>query len=80
MTIRVLPKPQCGNCTAWLRTGPDRQTGVCRAIPPVPIFLGMGTGLLGGQPTPQIISYFPPMMVEGWCRMHEPTEPPHSEH
>ena len=63
----------CGNCNAWLPqptpTSPD--DGMCRAVPPSPLLIGVQQAKLqlGGGLTaqPVIASFFPPMTRIGWC-------------
>jgi hypothetical protein len=61
----------CGNCNAFFRTAPSE--GICRAMPPSPVLIGMGRpaielGPMGGVPQPVINGFFPPVAHHIWCR------------
>jgi hypothetical protein len=64
---------RCETCNAWMKQGSNGE-GLCRALPPVPIFYGLGQrSILSAQQTePIIISHFPAMRRDGWCRKWEP--------
>lgn len=65
---------RCGNCDAWMPV--DAQGGgLCRARPPLPVFIGMGqSGSVIRAPEaprgaePVFVSQFPQMKAHGWCR------------
>ena len=66
----------CGTCNAFLKA--NEEVGFCRARPPVPIMVGqreIPRPLLQpgaqGQIEPIVLTYFPQMMPDGWCREHE---------
>ena len=48
----------CQNCEYYLSQSDDQ--GLCRRNPPAPVLTDKG-----------IISFFPPMMKEGWCGEHK---------
>ncbi|HEY6018367.1 MAG TPA: hypothetical protein VIY48_00245 [Candidatus Paceibacterota bacterium] len=72
------PEGRCHECV-WFYT--DLQNGgtQCRANPPVPFPVpSMGPG---GQPTMQVVSFFPPVDRTSYCGMFEsenaaPIDPP----
>ena len=67
-------KECCANCNAALREG---RTLYCRAHPPTPILYGMGQPAIAiGSPQqqPVVVSHFPMMLDEGWCREWGPRD------
>ena len=68
---------KCANCNAFLtRIGPLGPESLCIANPPTPIFMGMGTTKTlnaSGQPQqiPVVLSFWPPVNSEEWCRSWE---------
>jgi hypothetical protein len=60
---------KCANCDAALRY--DAHQVYCRARPPTPVMIGAGQPVIavGEAPIrPVIVSYFPQMLNDGWCR------------
>lgn len=75
-------KYACSNCNAAKKIGPTDYA--CRAVPPVPVFLGMRQvhsafpHVVGVKPhvtqEPVISSQYPVVGAEDWCREHQPVE------
>jgi hypothetical protein len=66
------PRQCCGNCNAFRQTSQNGD-GMCCALPPTPMIIGMGRPLIefggvGGVPQPVINGFFPPVNRNIWCR------------
>lgn len=63
----------CATCNAWFKQ--SNGMGLCRALPPTPVMVGMehqqGVLDVRAQAVPLIVSYFPQMQSTGWCRKWE---------
>jgi hypothetical protein len=59
----------CSNCDAYL-VG-DKDSGHCRARPPVPMVMGVRQNPISGQQEPVIHALFPVMNAKSWCREHQ---------
>lgn len=77
--MRPRAEQRCSNCDAWMRQ--NNGSGLCRALPPSPLFVGMGQQVAnvlrpnnnqGAEPI--ILSYFPSMASNGWCRAWQDAE------
>jgi hypothetical protein len=60
----------CETCNAYLKRGP--KDGYCRAVPPIPLVVGLSEHPVTHQPTPRVEALFPPMDKNSWCRQYQP--------
>ena len=60
----------CETCNAYLKRSP--KDGFCRAVPPIPLVVGITEHPVSRKPVPSVEALFPPMDKNSWCRQHQP--------
>lgn len=61
----------CGNCQWWMQAK-GTPVGLCRRLPPIPIFVGGHQQNLAGQHIPVVVTYHPQTPADTMCGEHKP--------
>ncbi len=70
-TPAAKPRPQvgkavgCGDCKFWHKVA--AASGLCRAMPPTPLWSGLMAKNTFGQPVPMVATYWPETQPSMWC-------------
>lgn len=57
----------CGSCKFFRRAEPMNPVGVCRALPPTVMMVGMSKHPISGQQVPVTNTYWPQIPDSEWC-------------
>lgn len=62
-------KMECGTCFYWERQ--KEGDGDCRAVPPTPLVVPMGSPLVGAPKGIGVLAFFPRTLSSVWCGMYK---------